>query len=122
MKTCSKCKISKDESDFYRSKFNSDGLRHYCKKCILSYNQTDKMRVAYKEWLSRNPRYRNTRDIRENVKKSLARAREELKNSYLRQLLIQSGFTHEQINKHPLLIEIKRIEMKTKREIKNQTK
>jgi hypothetical protein len=34
MKKCSKCKIEKRFSEFYRNKAISDGFSHYCKKCF----------------------------------------------------------------------------------------
>lgn len=45
-KTCSKCKIEKDESEFYSNKRMPDGLDYYCRECrkgtkaakILEYN------------------------------------------------------------------------------------
>lgn len=33
MKICSKCKISKDESEFYKQSNKKDGLRCWCKSC-----------------------------------------------------------------------------------------
>ena len=33
MKVCSKCKIEKDESEFYNNKRMPDGLDYYCKSC-----------------------------------------------------------------------------------------
>ncbi len=33
IKTCSKCNIEKDESEFYRDKASTDGFRYYCKVC-----------------------------------------------------------------------------------------
>jgi hypothetical protein len=36
MKTCSKCKIEKELSDFYKKKASKDGFRSECKKCILN--------------------------------------------------------------------------------------
>ena len=33
-KTCTKCKLNKSASDFFRFKFSSDGLQSYCKVCL----------------------------------------------------------------------------------------
>lgn len=35
-KVCSKCKVEKDESEFYANKKNPDGLDYYCKVCRKS--------------------------------------------------------------------------------------
>ena len=36
-KICSKCKIEKDESEFYTNPTNVDGLDYYCKECKKQY-------------------------------------------------------------------------------------
>lgn len=36
MKKCSRCKIEKDISEFYRNKTEKDGYHHYCKICNLA--------------------------------------------------------------------------------------
>ena len=45
LKRCSKCKIEKDISEFFKRKKNKDGLRYQCKKCeqsdYLKYTQSD---------------------------------------------------------------------------------
>ena len=33
MKKCTKCKETKNETDFYTSKHHNDGLQNYCKRC-----------------------------------------------------------------------------------------
>jgi hypothetical protein len=38
-KVCSKCKIEKDESEFYSNKRMPDGLDYYCKDCRKSKNE-----------------------------------------------------------------------------------
>jgi len=35
MKTCSKCRITKDLNDFYKTKHSKDGLRSQCKICHM---------------------------------------------------------------------------------------
>ena len=46
MKTCSKCKESKDEAEFSKNKSKKDGLDSRCKSCVREYQRTD----AYKEY------------------------------------------------------------------------
>lgn len=41
-KVCSKCKIEKDESEFYSNKRMPDGLDYYCKECRNGCNHTTK--------------------------------------------------------------------------------
>ena len=36
-KICSKCKIEKSTSDFFKAKMESDGLNCQCKDCISLY-------------------------------------------------------------------------------------
>ena len=46
MKTCSKCKESKDEAEFSKNKSKKNGLDSRCKSCVREYQRTD----AYKEY------------------------------------------------------------------------
>ncbi|HUV84598.1 MAG TPA: hypothetical protein VMV86_02765 [Methanosarcinales archaeon] len=39
MKKCSKCKISKDTSEFYKDNSKKDGLRSHCKDCVKQYKK-----------------------------------------------------------------------------------
>ena len=39
-KVCTKCKIEKDESEFYTSKITVDGLEYYCKECKKAISST----------------------------------------------------------------------------------
>lgn len=57
MKTCSKCKVPKDESDFYRRKTATDGLRSACKKCELDVNASREplYKETRKRWRAENP-------------------------------------------------------------------
>ena len=44
MKTCSKCKVEKDEAEFSKQARHKDGLDYRCRACVSEYRQTD----AYK--------------------------------------------------------------------------
>ena len=50
MKTCSKCKVAKDEAEFSKDKNNKDGLHHRCKSCIREYQQTDAFKETQKAY------------------------------------------------------------------------
>lgn len=39
MKSCYKCKVDKDESEFHKNKRRSDGLQNYCKDCAKTRNR-----------------------------------------------------------------------------------
>lgn len=40
MKICTKCKIKKDPTAFYKRKLVKDGLNSWCKDCHRAYNST----------------------------------------------------------------------------------
>lgn len=39
MKSCTKCKIEKDDSEFYPNKITQTGLNSWCKQCQKEYNR-----------------------------------------------------------------------------------
>ena len=41
MKTCSKCKIEKSRSEFYKNQAQRDGLNGWCKECRKKHQQTE---------------------------------------------------------------------------------
>lgn len=45
MKTCSKCKIEKEVTEFNKDKSKIDGLRPDCKSCLKEYRQANKERI-----------------------------------------------------------------------------
>ena len=65
MKTCSKCKVEKDEAEFSKKIRNKDGLDSRCKACWREYWQTD----AYKERHRKNMKeYQQTDAHKEYMK------------------------------------------------------
>lgn len=58
MKTCSKCKIEKEESEFYKDKSKKDGLCSYCRIChnerTKIYFRTVNGKKYLKEYVKRN--------------------------------------------------------------------
>ena len=57
MKKCSKCKIEKDLSEFWKHKINKDGLRNICKECVRKYKKENNkhMKEYSKNWQKDNP-------------------------------------------------------------------
>ena len=53
MKMCTKCKVEKDEGEFWKNKARSDGLCGVCKACqketVQKYSQTDEFKAWRKE-------------------------------------------------------------------------
>jgi len=47
MKVCSKCKVEKDYSAFYKAKANKDGFQGYCKECVIT---------SSRKWINANPK------------------------------------------------------------------
>jgi len=62
-KICSKCKIEKDFSEFYKRKDTKDGLRQQCKSChnevnkIHYQNNCEKVKERVKIWKENNKEY-----------------------------------------------------------------
>lgn len=65
MKICSKCKIKKEESEFYKDRRHSDGLFSQCKDCFREYQKTDKCKEYKREY---QRKYRKTDKYKERQK------------------------------------------------------
>ena len=49
MKTCTKCKIEKEFSEFYKDKTKKDGYNSGCKSCYKQYNlENPEKRIQYR--------------------------------------------------------------------------
>lgn len=51
-KTCPRCSIPKESSEFYRCSSSKDGLQVWCKQCQLTYadKNKDTARLRAEEW------------------------------------------------------------------------
>lgn len=133
-KICRKCNTKKPAGEFYKQNGSSDGLRSWCKKCTNQDNNKRHGIKRYKsdESSSYNPEYqkRYREKNPEKYKKIRAKGKmkyrqlckEELRNDYIKTQLYNQGLTYEQIAANPILIELQRIKLKTKREIKTKLK
>ena len=50
MKTCTKCKVEKDEAEFLKDKSKKDGLDYRCKSCVREYRQSDAYKASQKAY------------------------------------------------------------------------
>ena len=70
-KTCSKCIVEKDLSEFYKDRSRKDGLYSRCKKChneaVKRYSQTDKGKESNRKG---HCKYRQTEVGKETERKS----------------------------------------------------
>lgn len=135
MKICSKCKIEKDESEYYKNARSKDGKETVCKECLYLLKNKDYLKRYYeankhkclarsKEWQKKKKietggEYEKNKKRRYKLKNS-EKIRES--SSYMLQLLNQNSFLLEKDDIPELLIEAKRNLLKLKRLIKNLQK
>ena len=90
MKTCTKCKIEKEVTEFSKQKKTKDGLTYACKPCRKEYDETNKERIKEyrKEYYKNNKErekeyYKNNKEYfkeyRENNKEYFKEYREKNK-------------------------------------------
>ena len=54
LKTCSKCKETKETAGFYKNKATKDGLHHECRECRLAFQRDPVNIAAKKKWAKEN--------------------------------------------------------------------
>lgn len=100
MKTCSKCKLKFEYSEFCKDRASPDGLFHYCRSCLKSQNkkwETDnpgKNSARAKKWNEEHPervRQNAIRRYKNNPKKYLDFNRKYRKLNPLRAREIKSA-------------------------------
>ena len=76
MKTCRKCKIEKDFTEFTKDKQNKDGLKYTCKSCSKEYRENNKelIKEHSKEYYKSNKErikeyYKNNKELIKEQKK-----------------------------------------------------
>jgi len=85
MKTCNKCKETKQYVDFYKSKIKKDGLQVYCKSCCNTSSKAyyelnkDKIMLNYErnktQIIAKNTAYKNNRKKNDPVFRSVCNLR-----------------------------------------------
>ena len=78
MKTCTKCKVSKEPHEFGKHKHTRDGLNSWCKQC--SYERTRKWKAENPEWQQKYNKKRKARYRKDPEFK--AKCNQSSKNTY----------------------------------------
>ena len=131
-KRCSKCGEEKPLTEFNKNKYHKDGLSSSCNLCLN--NNAKEYRKNNPNWIKeRRKIYYNKNKLQISEIQKLWREnnpekREEIyrkkvvdcNSYYVKEKLIKQGFKKEQIT--PELIELKRMIIKTKRKIKDESK
>ena len=124
MKVCSKCKGEKPLACFQIRKIGKNGIDSICKNCKNTWLRTwakknkDKIK-KYKTKVDKEKvkkyKDKNREKINKQTNISYHKAAQNLSTSYLKQAIKQRGFTLEQVNKHPEILETLKVIVKTKR-------
>jgi len=129
MKTCIKCGIKKDETEFYKGKNKcKECFKEYQKEYDKEYRQKNKERI--KEYRQKNKEYKkeynkeyyqkNKECIKENIKEYDKEYVEQCTDGYIRRLLARDS-TLNSSDIPQGLIESKRLLIQIERYIKKQT-
>lgn len=111
MKTCTKCKVKKAVSEFFRQTSKKSGLKSSCKSCDSAYTKTVKRNESLEQRVVRNRINAKKARLRRLLDPSAARAANRewrktrtpeqraryLKAQYLRALMRVYGLTEEEV-------------------------
>lgn len=121
------CHTLKDDSEYGKEPKGKDGLKSSCKTCLNAKTRKwkgenqDKVKILDLKWKQENPKkVKATKEKYRNGNKGKIAKYEltqttNLSDNYVKNKLRQSGFSTEQLNENPELIEVKRIIIKIKR-------
>jgi hypothetical protein len=117
MKTCIKCKVEKELSEFAKKKDTKDGLRYNCKSCYREYYQANKEKISKqkKEYYQANKekisKYRQ--DNKENINKQHKKYYQDNKENFKK---------YYQANKEKISKQKKEYRQANKEKIKEKSK
>ena len=123
-KKCNKCGEAKELKEFSKRKNKIESI---CKKCnndklkLWQKNNTEKVIKWSLTYKKNNPeklkesKRKYKKNNPEKLKEINTNQCKYIKTNYAKALLRSSGFTTEQINENPELIEVKKLIIKTKR-------
>ena len=103
MKSCKKCKATKDNSEFYACKRNKDGLFGSCKECIkLAVRENRKKRYdQYSEY--ERKRYQENEDRRKRLQNGAKIWRQKNPIAYKAQTKVGNALRDGKLEKEPCL-------------------
>ena len=83
MKTCKKCGVEKEESEFYKGAQNKDGLKSWCKECCASYAKKYNLENSHKfREYQKTQRIKNADILKERQAKYRNENRDLLRSKY----------------------------------------
>jgi hypothetical protein len=105
MKVCSKCKVSKELSDFHKCSNSKDGSRSSCKECCKKFSIENKERISIqkKEYYLKNKEYIDNRNKTYNNKnKEITNKRSKDYNDNNKEKLIEYRKEYYSLNKEKI--------------------
>lgn len=105
-KTCSKCKVEKGASEFYKSSRYSDGLYCWCKECFARgakgyyAKHKEKLNAYSRQWAAENPEKRRETSRKSRLK-NLERARASVRKAHAKRSKERVSYAREWQRQNP---------------------